>query len=75
MIRTGCDAAKIKIPGRDTFNNNSFGSKKTILMTFVNHGQRLKDQKRKSGTNANYIPRIKKKSEKRHRGEDVTTPV
>ena len=59
MIWINCDTAKTKIHGKNIFCNNNFGSKKTILMTFVNHGQKMMDKK-KSGTNANYIPRIKK---------------
>ena len=69
MIWIGCDTTRTRIHDKDIFSNNNSGSEKTILMTFVNHGQNWKTKKRKSGTNANYIPRIKKKSEGEIKGK------
>ena len=59
MIWVDCHIIKTKLHGGDTFFGNNFRGKKTIFVTFADHGQKLINPKN-SGTNVNYIPRIKK---------------
>ena len=46
MIWTGGNTTRTKIYNKDIFFDNNFNNKKTIFVTFVDHGQKMMGQKK-----------------------------
>ena len=77
MVGAGCFAARARKYKKNPFFKDKFSSKETVFLLSADHGKKKwgREKKRKRvATDANYIPRIEN-SEKRYKGEDVTTLV
>ena len=76
MLGTGCFTTRTREHNKEPFFKDNTGSKKSISVLFVDHGKKkMGQEKRKKWQNALIIRPARKNSEKRYKGEDVTTSV
>ena len=71
MIWIGRFATKTKIYNRNVFLDNDFNNKKTVFMAFIDHGQKMINQTKKSAETLIICP-ARKNSEKRYKKENFT---
>ena len=74
MVGAGCLTTKTRKHSRKLFFKDNTGNKKTIFVLLADHDQGWMGQGEKMVKDVNYIPRTED-SEKRHKGENVTTSV
>ena len=76
MVGVGCFAARTREHNKELFFKDNTGSKKSIFVLPADHGKRkMGQEKKKKWQNALIICPARKNSEKRHKGEDVTTSI
>ena len=76
ILGINCFATRAKEHNREPLFKNNTGSKKSIFVLPADHGKRkMGQEKKKKWQNTLIIYPARKNSEKRHKGEDVTTSV